>query len=103
MDYWNSVLFISIITVVGLAIIVMLVGYKIWKNLVVTLLISTTIGFLIICTINFIFGENLNLPWIPDQSWHHKITLEIALMSLLIGGVSTFIIMLGTMISKNNR
>ena len=70
------------------------------ENLVVTLLISTTIGFLIICTINFIFGENLNLPWIPDQSWHHKITLEIALMSLLIGGVSTFIIMLGTMISK---
>ena len=77
MDYWNSVLFVSIIMVVGLAVIVMLVGYKMWKNLVVTLLISTTIGFLIICTINFIFGENLHLPWIPDQSWHHKITLKL--------------------------
>ncbi|ATO19008.1 hypothetical protein BS636_04695 [Acinetobacter sp. LoGeW2-3] len=103
MDYWNGVLFVSIITVVSLASIVMLVGRKMWKNLVVTLLISTMISFLIVCTINFIFGDHLNLPWIPDQRWHHRITLEIGLMSVLIGGVSTFIIMLGTMISKNNR
>ena len=58
MDYWNSVLFVSIINGGrSLAVIVMLVGYKMWKNLVVTLLISTTIGFLIICTINYLWGK----------------------------------------------
>ena len=63
MDYWNSVLLISIITMVGLAMIILFVGCKMWKNLVVTLLIATLIGFLIVCAINFVFGDRLQFLW----------------------------------------
>lgn len=102
MDYWNCVLFISIIIIVGLSIIILLVGCKIWKNLIVTLLISTSIGFFSIYTTHLIFADSFHLLCNPATHWY-RINLEIALMSLLIGGVSTFIIMLGTLIAKNNR
>lgn|SRR5690606_17071804 len=102
MDYWNVVLFIAAITVVGITIIVLLVGYKIWKNLLVTLLISTLISFLFICTLNFFLGDHIDLPWQGATSWYCYLNLDVALMSLLLGGVSTLIIMLGTLIAKNN-
>ena len=75
MDYWNSVLLISIITMVGLAMIILFVGCKMWKNLVVTLLIATLIGFLIVCAINFVFGDRLqfdqrNRQWLV-RFWPH--------------------------------
>ena len=103
MDYWNGVLLISIITMVGLAMIILFVGCKMWKNLVVTLLIATLIGFLIMCAINFIFGDRLQFLWGVPQSHNSNFMLEMGLMSLLIGGVSTFIIMLGTLVAKSNN
>ncbi len=65
MDYWNSVLLISIITMVGLAMIILFVGCKMWKNLVVTLLIATLIGFLIVCAINFVLAIVFNFYGVP--------------------------------------
>lgn len=103
MDYWNSVLFISLITVVGLTIIILLVGSKIWKNLIVTLGISTLIGFLIMCGISFVLEDRIQLLLGVHPTENVKFMLEIGLMSVLIGGVSTFMIMLGTLIAKNNR
>ncbi|MGE8538441.1 MAG: hypothetical protein ACN6NI_04085 [Acinetobacter sp.] len=102
MDYWNSVLLISIMTVVGLTIIIFVVGCKMWKNLVVTLLIATLIGFLIMGAINFIFGDRIHFLWGSHETGNTKFMLEMVMMSVLIGGVSTFIIMLGTLIGKSN-
>ncbi|WP_216935807.1 MULTISPECIES: hypothetical protein [unclassified Acinetobacter] len=102
MDYWNSVLLISIITMVGLAMIILFVGCKMWKNLVVTLLIATLIGFLIMCAVNFIFGDRLHFLWGAEEMGGSNFILEMGLMSLLIGGVSTFMIMLGTLVAKSN-
>lgn len=103
MEYWNIALLISIITLVGLAVIILLVGCKIWKNLIVTLTISTLISFLILCALNFLSGYGIHVPWNKDSHWQEILNLEMSLMSLVIGGVSTFIIMLGTLIAKNNR
>ncbi|WP_407307128.1 hypothetical protein [Acinetobacter sp.] len=102
MDYWNSVLFISIIAIVGLSIITLIVGCKIWKNLFVTLIISTIISFLILCAISFLWRQGVYIPWSKNNLWNEILTMEMGLMSFVIGGVSTFIIMLGILISKNN-
>ena len=103
MEYWIITLLISIITLVGLAVITLLVGCKIWKNLIVTLIISTLISFLILCALNFLSGYGIHVPWNEDNHWLEILNLEMCLMSLVIGGVITFIIMLGTLIAKNNR
>ncbi|MCO8083648.1 hypothetical protein [Acinetobacter lwoffii] len=103
MEYWNITLLISIITLVGLAVITLLVGRKIWKNLIVTLIISTLISFLVLCALNFLSGYGIHVPWNKDNYWLEILNLEMSLMSLVIGGVITFIIMLGTLIAKNNR
>ena len=103
MEYWNITLLISIITLVGLAVITLLVGRKIWKNLIVTLIISTLISFLVLCALNFLSGYGIHVPWNEDNHWLEILNLEMCLMSLVIGGVITFIIMLGTLIAKNNR
>ncbi|OTK25600.1 hypothetical protein B9X66_00500 [Acinetobacter pittii] len=76
---------------------------EVWKNLIVTLIISTLISFLILCTINFLFGHGIYIPWSDHSHWTEILSIEIILMSLVIGGVSTSMIMLGTFISKNNR
>lgn len=103
MEYWNIALLISIITLVGLTVITLLVGCKIWKNLIVTLTISTLISFLSLCALNFLSGYGIQVLWNKDNYWQEILNLEMSLMSLVIGGVSTFTIMLGTLIAKNNR
>lgn len=103
MDYWNSVLLISIIAIVGLTVITLIVGCKIWKNLVVTLIIATFISFLILCAISFLWRQGVYVPWSNNNLWNEILTVEMGLMSFVIGGVSTFILMLGILISKNNR
>ena len=103
MDYWNSVLLISIIAIVGLTVITLIVGCKIWKNLVITLIISTLITFLVLCAISFLWRQGVYVPWSNNNLWNEILTFEMGLMSFVIGGVSTFIIMLGILISKNNR
>ncbi|MEZ2903002.1 hypothetical protein ACBQ24_09685 [Acinetobacter terrestris] len=103
MDYWNSILLISIIAIVGLSVITLIVGCKIWKNLVITLIISTIITFLVLCAISFLWRQGVYVPWSNNNLWNEILTFEMGLMSLVIGGVSTFIIMLGILISKNNR
>ncbi|NNG77325.1 hypothetical protein [Acinetobacter terrae] len=103
MDYWNSVLLISIIAIVGLTVITLIVGCKIWKNLVVTLIVSTLISFLILCAISFLWRQGIYVPWSNNNLWNEVLTVEMGLMSFVIGGVSTFIMMLGILISKNNR
>ena len=103
MDYWNSVLLISIIAIVGLTVITLIVGCKIWKNLVVTLIVSTLISFLILCAISFLWRQGIYVPWSNNNLWNEVLTVEMGLMSFVIGGVSTFIMMLGSLISKNNR
>ncbi|QKQ71901.1 hypothetical protein E5Y90_17045 (plasmid) [Acinetobacter sp. 10FS3-1] len=103
MEYWNIVLVISIIIMICLTLFVLCVGRKVWKNLIVTLIISTLISFLILCAINFLFGHGVYIPWSNHSHWTEILSIEIILMSLVIGGSSTFMIMLGTFISKNNR
>ncbi|NNG80650.1 MULTISPECIES: hypothetical protein [Acinetobacter Taxon 24D] len=103
MDYWNSVLLIAIIAIVGLSVITLIVGCKIWKNLVVTLIIATLISFLILCAISFLWSQGIYVPWSNNNLWNEVLTVEMGLMSFVIGGVSTFMIMLGILISKNNR
>ncbi|MDK1683278.1 hypothetical protein [Acinetobacter terrestris] len=103
MDYWNSILLISIIAIVGLSVITLIVGCKIWKNLVITLIISTLITFLVLCAISFLWRQGVYVPWSNNNLWNEILTFEMGLMSFVIGGVSTFIIMLGILISKNNR
>ena len=103
MEYWNIVLIISIIIIICLTLFVLCVGRKVWKNLIVTLIISTLISFLILCAINFLFGHGVYIPWSNHSHWTEILSIEIILMSLVIGGSSTFMIMLGTFISKNNR
>ncbi len=103
MEYWNIVLIISIIIMICLTLFVLCVGRKVWKNLIVTLIISTLIRFLILCAINFLFGHGVYIPWSNHSHWTEILSIEIILMSLVIGGSSTFMIMLGTFISKNNR
>ena len=103
MEYWNITLLISIITLVGLAVITLLVGCKIWKNLIVTLIISTLISFLILCALNFLSGYGIHVPCNEYNHWLEILNLEMCLISFVIGGVITFIIMLGTLIAKNNR
>lgn len=103
MDYWNSVLLISIIAIVGLTVITLIVGCKIWKNLVVTLIVSTLISFLILCAISFLWRQGIYVPWSNNNLWNEVLTVEMGLMSFVIGGVSTFIMMLGILLSKNNR
>lgn len=103
MDYWNSVLLISIIAIVGLTVITLIVGCKIWKNLVVTLIVSTLISFLILCAISFLWRQGIYVPWSNNNLWNEVLTVEMGLMSFVIGGVSTFIMMLGILISKYNR
>lgn len=103
MKYWNIILIISITIMLCLTFFVLCVGRKVWKNLIVTLIISTLISFLILCTINFLFGHGIYIPWSDHSHWTEILSIEIILMSLVIGGVSTSIIMLGTFISKNNR
>lgn len=103
MKYWNIILIISITIMLCLTFFVLCVGRKVWKNLIVTLIISTLISFLILCTINFLFGHGIYIPWSDHSHWTEILSIEIILMSLLIGGVSTSMIMLGTFISKNNR
>lgn len=103
MDYWNNIFLIAIIAIVGLTVITLIVGCKIWKNLIVTLLISILISFLILCTISFLWKHGIYVPWSNNNLWNEVLTAEMGLMSVVIGGVSTFIIMLGILISKNNR
>jgi len=103
MEYWNIVLVISIIIMICLTLFVLCVGRKVWKNLIVTLIISTLISFLILCAINFLFGHGVYIPWSNHSHWTEILSIEIILMSLVIGGSSTFMIMLGIFISKNNR
>ncbi|TSH75931.1 hypothetical protein E2K73_06065 [Acinetobacter sp. RF15A] len=103
MEYWNIILIISIIIMICLTLFVLCVGRKVWKNLIVTLIISTLISFLILCAINFLFGHGVYIPWSNHSHWTEILSIEIILMSLVIGGSSTFMIMLGTFISKNNR
>lgn len=103
MEYWNTILLISTITIVGLTIITLFVGLKIWKNLIITLIISILISFLILCALNFLSGYGVHIPWNNHNRWHEILNLEICLMSLVIGGVITFIIMLGTLIAKNSK
>jgi len=103
MEYWNIVLISSIIIMICLTLFVLCVGRKVWKNLIVTLIISTIISFLILCAINFLFGHGIYIAWSDHSHWIEILSIEITLMSLLIGGVSTFMIMLGTFIAKNNR
>lgn len=103
MEYWNIILIISIIIMICLTLFVLCVGRKVWKNLIVTLIISTLISFLILCAINFLFGHGVYIPWSNHSHWTEILSIEIILMSLVIGGVSTSMIMLGTFISKNNR
>jgi hypothetical protein len=103
MEYWNIILIISILTMIFLTFFVLCVGHKVWKNLIVTLIISTIISFLILCAINFLFGHGIYIPWDNHTHWIEILSMEIMLMSLVIGGVSTFTIMLGTLIAKNNR
>ena len=103
MDYWNSVLLIAIIAIVGLSVITLIVGCKIWKNLVVTLIIATLISFLILCAMSFLWSQGVYVPWSNNNHWNEVLTVEMGLMSFVIGGVSTFMIMLGILISKNNR
>ncbi|MGE8559328.1 MAG: hypothetical protein ACN6NJ_00025 [Acinetobacter sp.] len=103
MDYWNNIFLIAIIAIVGLTVITLIVGCKIWKNLIVTLLISILISFLILCTISFLWKQGIYVPWSNNNLWNEVLTAEMGLMSVVIGGVSTFIIMLGILISKNNR
>ncbi|MCK4076472.1 hypothetical protein FHY67_03570 [Acinetobacter radioresistens] len=103
MKYWNIILIISITIMLCLTFFVLCVGRKVWKNLIVTLIISTLISFLILCTINFLFGHGIYIPWSDHSHWTEILSIEIILMSLVIGGVSTSMIMLGTFISKNNR
>ena len=103
MDYWNSILLISIIAIVGLSVITLIVGCKIWKNLVITLIISTLITFLVLCAISFLWRQGVYVPWSNNNLWNEILTFEMGLMSFVIGGASTFIIMLGILISKNNR
>lgn len=103
MKYWNIILIISITIMLCLTFFVLCVGRKVWGNLIVTLIISTLISFLILCTINFLFGHGIYIPWSDHSHWTEILSIEIILMSLVIGGVSTSMIMLGTFISKNNR
>jgi|SRR5690606_3906424 hypothetical protein len=103
MEYWNIILVISIITVVGLTTFILLVGRKVWKNLIVTLIISTLISFLSLCAINFLLGYGVHVPWHNHNHWYEILHIEMGLISFIIGGVSTFVIMLGTLIAKNNR
>jgi hypothetical protein len=103
MDYWNSIFLIAIIAIVGITVITLIVGCKIWKNLIVTLIISTLISFLILCAISFLWKQGIYVPWSNNNLWNEILTAEMGLMSVVIGGVSTFIIMLGILISKNNR
>jgi len=103
MKYWNIILIISITIMLCLTFFVLCVGRKVWKNLIVTLIISTLISFLILCTINFLFGHGIYIPWSDHSHWTEILSIGIILMSLVIGGVSTSMIMLGTFISKNNR
>ncbi|MRA12633.1 hypothetical protein F4T81_19005 [Acinetobacter nosocomialis] len=103
MKYWNIILIISITIMLCLTFFVLCVGRKVWKNLIVTLIISTLISFLILCTINFLFGHGIYIPWSDHSHWTEILSIEILLMSLVIGGVSTSMIMLGTFISKNNK
>ena len=103
MEYWNIILLISTITIVGLAVITLFIGHKIWKNLVATLIISILSSFLILCALNFLSGYGVHIPWNNHNRWHEILNLEICLMSLVIGGVLTFIIMLGTLIAKNSK
>lgn len=103
MKYWNIILIISITIMLCLTFFVLCVGRKVWKNLIVTLIISTLISFVILCTINFLFGHGIYIPWSDHSHWTEILSIEIILMSLVIGGVSTSMIMLGTFISKNNR
>jgi len=103
MEYWNIVLVVSIIIMICLTLFVLCVGRKVWKNLIVTLIISTLISFLILCAINFLFGHGVYIPWSNHNHWTEILSIEIILMSLVIGGVSTLIIMLGIFLSKNHR
>ena len=103
MDYWNSVFLIAIIAIVGLTVITLIVGCKIWKNLIVTLIISTLISFLILCAISFLWKQGIYISWNNNNLLNQVLTAEMGLMSFVVGGVSTFIMMLGILISKNNR
>ena len=103
MEYWNITLLISIITLVGLAVITLLVGCKIWKNLIVTPIISTLISFLVLCMISFLWKQGIYISWNNNNLLNQVLTAEMGLMSFVVGGVSTFIMMLGILISKNNR
>lgn len=103
MDYWNSVLLIAIIAIVGLTVITLIVGCKIWKNLIVTLIISTLISFLVLCMISFLWKQGIYISWNNNNLLNQVLTAEMGLMSFVVGGVSTFIMMLGILISKNNR
>ncbi|MGS0705266.1 MULTISPECIES: hypothetical protein [Acinetobacter] len=103
MDYWNSVFLIAIIAIVGLTVITLIVGCKIWKNLIVTLIISTLISFLVLCTISFLWKQGIYISWNNNNLLNQVLTAEMGLMSFVVGGVSTFIMMLGILISKNNR
>src|SRR5690606_39333255 len=60
-------------------------------------------SFLILCAINFFFGHGVYIPWGNHSHWTEILSIEIILMSLVIGGRRTFIIMLRTFIFKNNR
>jgi len=103
MDYWNSVFLIAIIAIVGLTVITLIVGCKIWKNLIVTLIISTLISFLVLCMISFLWKQGIYISWNNNNLLNQVLTAEMGLMSFVVGGVSTFIMMLGILISKNNR
>src|SRR5690606_11712012 len=83
MEYWNIALLISIIALVGLTVITLLVGCKIWKNLIVTLIISTLISFLVLCALNFLSGYVIHVPWNKSNHWQEILHLEMSLMSLV--------------------
>ena len=103
MDYWNSVFLIAIIAIVGLTVITLIVGCKIWKNLIVTLIISTLISFLVLCMISFLWKQGIYISWNNNNLLNQVFTAEMGLMSCVVGGVSIIIMMLGILISKNNR
>ncbi len=101
MDIWNYILLILIALFVGFASIFLFMGCKIWKILIIILIISILGSFLILCALNFLSGYGISIPWTTNSKWHEILTGEMILVSLVIGGVITFLIMLGILITRN--
>ncbi|WP_043970651.1 MULTISPECIES: hypothetical protein [Acinetobacter] len=102
MDNWDYAFIASIVTVVGMSLVSILTGFRLWKVSLSIFLVSS-IGFCILV----VLGRRSDNRGVDDGPWGAHgvlmefLNLEIIIISLGVGAFITLIFFLSILLSDN--